>query len=73
MIEEKKYDFFNRKTQIVEKTKKKLIKYSKEKQFMVRGHYSKDELHKLVVEYDIPLTYQVDVIEPGWLGKPKDL
>ncbi len=40
---------------------------------MVRGHYSKDEQHKLAVEYDIPLTYQIDAIEPGWLGKPKGL
>ena len=39
----------------------------------MRSNYSKDELHKLEEDYKIPLTYQVDLIEPGWRGKPKGL
>ena len=69
----KKYDSFTGETKVVEKTKKKLIENLKEKKFVVRGHYSKDELHKLAEDYKIPLTYQVDVIESGWCGKPKGM
>ena len=64
----KKYDFFAGEIKVVEKTKKNLIENMKEKDFIVRGHYSKDDLHKLAVDYNTPLTNQVDVIEPRQCG-----
>jgi len=45
----------------------------KTKGHVVRGHCSKDEIERLVGEYGIELTCQVEVIEEGWLGKPKGL
>ena len=65
MLEEKNYDLFTVETKIAEKIKKKLTKSLKEKQFIVRDHYNKDKFHKLAVDYDISLTFQVDIIEPG--------
>ena len=64
-VRRKNYDLFTVETKIAEKIKKKLTKSLKEKQFIVRDHYNKDKFHKLAVDYDISLTFQVDIIEPG--------
>ena len=69
----RKYDRPTGVSKIVEKNKKELIDLLKEKGFIVKGHYDKDELHRLAERYGISLTHQHDIIEEGWLGKPKGM
>ena len=69
----RKYDRKTGEKKIVEKTKKKLKEELKTKGHIVRGHVSKNELERLAGEYDIELTGEIEVIEEGWLGKPKGL
>ena len=40
---------------------------------IVRGHCSKEELDELAKKFDIELTYDLEVVEEGWLGNPKGL
>ena len=55
------------------KTKKYLKNELKQKGYVVRGHVSKEKIEQLAKEYSIDLTCRVEVVEEGWLGKPKGL
>ena len=39
----------------------------------VRGHCPRDKMEKLANDNGIELTCQIDVVEEGWMGKPKGL
>ena len=58
---------------IVTKTKKKIKEELRMKGYDVRGHCGKEELSELATKYNIELTSDVEVVEEGWLGKPKGL
>ena len=70
---QKKYDRSTGKIKFVEKTKKELIEELKKKKFIVRGHYSKDELRNLASDYGISLTYETDILQSGWVVKAKGM
>lgn len=70
---QRKYDRSTGKIKVVEKTKKELIEELKKKKFIVRGHYSKDELRNLASDYGISLTYETDILQSGWVGKAKGM
>ena len=55
------------------KTKKEIKKELNEKGHNVRGHCGREDLEELARKNSIALTYETDVIEEGWLGKPKGL
>ena len=55
------------------KTKKDLKIELKQKGYIVRGHMTKERIEQLAKEYGILLTCSVEVVEEGWLGKPKGL
>ena len=58
---------------IITKSKKELKIKLKLKGHFVRGHCGRDELEQLASKYKIELTTEIDVVEDGWLGKPKGL
>jgi len=69
----RKYDRIKGEKRVVEKNKKKLKEELKSKGHVVRGHCSKIEMERLAGEYGIALTEEVELVEEGWLGKPKGL
>ena len=58
---------------IVTKSKKDLKIELKAKGHFVRWHCGREELEQLSIKYGIALTTEIDVVEEGWLGKPKGL
>ena len=55
------------------KTKKQIKEELKLKGYVVRGHCGKDELEDLAKKYNVELACDLEVVEEGWLGKPKGL
>ena len=45
----------------------------KAKGHFVRGHCGREELEQKAKKYNIKLTNEVELVEEGWLGKPKGL
>ena len=69
----KKYDQFSGVTKIIEKNKKKLMEELKQKVFLVRKYYHKEELQEIAQKYNIDLTYNHQQVIEGWVGRPKGM
>ena len=68
-----KYDRFSGVTKTIEKNKKKLMDELKQKGFLVRRYYGKEELQKIAQEMGIELTYNHQEVIEGWCGRPKGM
>ena len=71
--EDRKYDKPKGEKKIVTKIKKELKNELKSKGHFVRGHCGREELEQMAEKNKIQLTNEVDLVEEGWLGKPKGL
>ena len=69
----RKYDTLKGETKIVSKTKKELKDELKKKGYHVRGHCTKEKLEDLAKEYNVELTSEVELVEEGWVNRPKGL
>ena len=69
----RKYDQQKGRKKVVTKSKKDLKIELKTKGHFVRGHCGREEIEDIARKFDIELTTEIDVVEEGWLGKPKGL
>jgi len=69
----RKYDTLKGETKILSKTKKELKDELKKKGYHVRGHCTKEKLEDLAKEYNVELTSEVELVEEGWVNRPKGL
>ena len=56
-----------------QKTKPKLMSDLKRAGFSIKGRYTMDELRQQARRFDVPLTIEEEVIQPGWVGQNKGL
>ena len=70
---QQKYDRKSGEQKKVKKNKKTLKEELRMKGHMVRGHVNREELNELAKKFEIELTCNIEVVEEGWLGKPKGL
>ena len=69
----RKYDRKTGEIKVITKSKADLKKELKDKGCYVRGHCSREKIERLAREHDIELTCRIEVVEEGWVGRPKGL
>ena len=69
----KKRDRFSGVIKTIEKNKKRLMEELKQKGFLVRKYYWKEELQEIAEKYNIELTCSHQEVIKGWVGRPKGM
>ena len=69
----RKYNQFKDRVKIINNTKRQLLEELKEKGFLVRKYFPKEEIHELANNHQISLTYEQQEVLEGWVGKPKGI
>ena len=58
---------------LITKSKADLKNELKDKGYYVREHYAREKIERLAKDHKIELTCQIEVIEEGWVVRPKGL
>ena len=69
----RKYDRKTGEIKSITKSKADLKKELKDKGYYVRGHCAREKIERLAKDHEIELTCRIEVIEEGWVGRPKGL